>query len=687
MPHLREHISPSQLKTAKLCMRRWAAQYCYGMTEPEGPALARGKRVHAFMEQWGRTAAVPPPDTLEGRVALALMSVTPIPETPGLVLEQEILVPTAGKPFFGFIDYIVMPYKVGDRPGEVGILVGDHKTTSDFGYALSEEQLRADAQALIYSAAGIEAFKKRFDRPPDFVQFQHTYGRTKGAAQAMAVPIFFTPAEVAEGVQGLEAFALEMLAWQNTPLAEIPPTEDACGMYPPNGCHLRAECAKLGLNTYGNRPEDEAINRLRTTRLDAIDLLTTGALMGKFTDTVRAVAASAPHAAPKAPEPLPVVEAALEDLTINPPDGDATGASNMTMTADALVATTVDAEADPEEGSGYLAAPDPGEPLAPQPTVAKEPQTTAAAAAGVSRKHLQEAVTMLLAQAAGKPAVLAKLEEVAKADQRMRWLLTGKTSGLRTAEQWQALKDVLEAAIGPGAAVPAPTPKAVAAPTPDTDNHENVKAALQVEQEATVTQVEAKRAVIAAQAELKKIVDAEDDDKMMAYRAEVLVPAKQALTQADAAVVQAQQAVADARARAMAEAVASAAKVQHDAEVVDKAQDVVVAPAVEQPPAGRGLPLPILLIGAFPVRQSFVHISDLLMPYAAKVQATHHVAHYSAIRADGANKVVEALVADLHTGVLELPDLVVAHAVPMHLESRALEAIRPFFATVLEAAR
>ena len=123
---------------------------------------------------------------------------------------------------------------------------------------------------------------------------------------------------------------------------------------------------------------------------------------------------------------------------------------------------------------------------------------------------------MLLAQAAGKPAVLAKLEEVAKADQRMRWLLTGKTSGLRTAEQWQALKDVLEAAIGPGAAVPAPTPKAVAAPTPDTDNHENVKAALQVEQEATVTQVEAKRAVIAAQAELKKIVDAEDDDKMMA---------------------------------------------------------------------------------------------------------------------------------------------------------------------------
>ena len=165
------------------------------------------------------------------------------------------------------------------------------------------------------------------------------------------------------------------------------------------------------------------------------------------------------------------------------------------------------------------------------------------------------------------------------------------------------------------------------------------------------------------------------------------MPAKQALTQADAAVVQAQQAGADARARAMAEAVASAAKVQHDAEVVDKAQDVVVAPAVEQPPAGRGLPLPILLIGAFPVRQSFVHISDLLMPYAATGPAPDPVALYSAIRADGANKVVEALVADLHTGVLELPDLVVAHAVPMHLESRALEAIRPFFATVLEAAR
>ena len=104
MPHLREHISPSQLKTAKLCMRRWGAQYCYGMTEPEGPALARGKRVHAFVEQWGRTGDVPAPDTLEGRVALALMSVTPAPETTGLELEQEILVPAAGKPFYRFLD-------------------------------------------------------------------------------------------------------------------------------------------------------------------------------------------------------------------------------------------------------------------------------------------------------------------------------------------------------------------------------------------------------------------------------------------------------------------------------------------------------------------------------------------------------------------------------------------------------
>ena len=153
-------ISPSQVKTWRDCQRKWGLRRINYIDEPTTTKQEWGTECHTLMEAWGEKGT-PLPDTPQGNTCQQLIQEdwAPLPAMPGLLIEQEFLVPIPslgeGVALYGFADFIIPP-STGKH-----LVSGDYKFTSDLRYALSEEELAKDPQALIYGAYGMGRFEKR----------------------------------------------------------------------------------------------------------------------------------------------------------------------------------------------------------------------------------------------------------------------------------------------------------------------------------------------------------------------------------------------------------------------------------------------------------------------------------------------------------------------------------------------
>ena len=162
--HRKKHlatISPSQIKAWRNCPRKWAWDKLEGIRGKGSPSTGLGTRVHEIAEAYllegkppdlEETFTYPNPRRPEktitrypGRIFNAGIHHNPSRHTPGLTVEgaAEFRTPAGG--WYGRIDL--------HWPGEDGIpTVQDHKTTSSLSWAMSEEDLQSDPQALIYAA-------------------------------------------------------------------------------------------------------------------------------------------------------------------------------------------------------------------------------------------------------------------------------------------------------------------------------------------------------------------------------------------------------------------------------------------------------------------------------------------------------------------------------------------------------
>jgi len=137
-------LSASQVKTFEECKRKWAFGKIDGIYLPGGPAAELGTAVHAVREAYlieGKPIDI---QTREGQIAICGIKDIPLPMTPGLEVEAWFdFYLTKELHFRGRIDY----RHLGMRPP----VIGDHKTTSDFKWALGVDDLQVDIQANLYT--------------------------------------------------------------------------------------------------------------------------------------------------------------------------------------------------------------------------------------------------------------------------------------------------------------------------------------------------------------------------------------------------------------------------------------------------------------------------------------------------------------------------------------------------------
>ncbi len=265
------HASPSQIKRYRECESAWFLESVHGFPRRETAATANGKAMHAELEAY--LVEGKPPGALAS-TGLAFLPTPPVArdlvEAPFAILAPR-LAPVVAK-----IDLI--------DPDRFATLV-DHKSTSSISkYAKSEDELRADPQAIIYAVAlapyfaalaggprpvaaadyvtprrpgrevetypGVELALDALAWLPGGITFEHVYYQTKPFKSDRA-SVILSGADVRNGWQSVEADVRRMMSTASKAphVSEVPHNLEACGRY--GGCQFRKLCAGLGRRTMG----------------------------------------------------------------------------------------------------------------------------------------------------------------------------------------------------------------------------------------------------------------------------------------------------------------------------------------------------------------------------------------------------------------------------------------------------
>jgi hypothetical protein len=306
-------VSPSQIKTYRSCVRKWALEKLAGLRGPETKAQTLGKEVDDNNLQPYLRDGKPIDETTDaGQIAASGLAWLPQPKWWGLEVQKHFTFVSPSKLGFGYQGYLDLWLPHGGQPGfddELPV-VADFKTTSAMKWALTEEQLRVDPQAVIYNVWAILETKSKT------LHNSWLYLQTKGARIARPTQITVTTDEVAEQFRGIEADAKEMMAIRAAMPAtadssadvsreyalSLPGNTDACGDY--GGCPFQHLCFKL--EDLFDVPSDAIVRKKETNvaQIDLFDMLETKA--------------GAPAPAPAGP-PTQAQIAAEPALGINPP--------------------------------------------------------------------------------------------------------------------------------------------------------------------------------------------------------------------------------------------------------------------------------------------------------------------------------------------------------------------------------
>jgi len=280
-------VSPSQLKTWHSCQRLWGFQHINHIRSPSTDSQRLGTRVHAILEEWLTLGTVPDMDEAfgiikglryPGRIAAAGLSLLPAP--PQVDVEEEFFIEVEpGVVLHGFIDL--------RRDNEVM----DHKTTGDFKWMMSAEEMDDDEQAIVYAVRALLT-------PAEYhaVRTSWVYYRTVGTPEARKVTR--THSKVAL-LNRLEAVILprarEILQARTLSSAmELPTNPSHCGAY--GGCPHSDRCAIS--------PQESFLEAM-----DARDFINQQNAKGKAPAAPPAPApAPAAPAAPPAPPVAPMTE-------------------------------------------------------------------------------------------------------------------------------------------------------------------------------------------------------------------------------------------------------------------------------------------------------------------------------------------------------------------------------------------
>jgi hypothetical protein len=253
------HVSASQIKDFKACNRLWYYTRILKQRAPQTEAQSRGTTVHGALEAHLKAGAIEP-EILERAEKLGISqkdlndyitAMAPFVGKPGEGLtEFRDSMPTfeGGPEYVLVVDHAreITIENSNSLPWEIIPQIDDLKTTSDFRYCKTPDELGHDVQMVSYAKWALwRLFELKKKPPPTFVSLRHVYVRTRGKRVATARDVLVTPADVEARWQEILVDVRDMVALASMG-AEVNPqdvpatTTDHCSAY--GGCFFRGQC-------------------------------------------------------------------------------------------------------------------------------------------------------------------------------------------------------------------------------------------------------------------------------------------------------------------------------------------------------------------------------------------------------------------------------------------------------------
>lgn len=226
--------SASQIDTFRDCRRKWAINYIFGYPKKRNKYAAAGDRIHGKLEDYlafGRIGDHEMDDDV--KIILPGLKHLPRPGTAHVEQHFDIMLPGLGA-ITGFIDF--------EHLGDDGIpVVGDHKTTSNFKWAMDEQELKQNVQSVIYAVRTME--KYGVDRTRNRWIY---YLRNPKKPRAKPVEATMELADVAKHWESVLGSVKEMKALHDAEpqdVKDVPFDSTACDKY--GGCPFKGTICKL----------------------------------------------------------------------------------------------------------------------------------------------------------------------------------------------------------------------------------------------------------------------------------------------------------------------------------------------------------------------------------------------------------------------------------------------------------
>jgi len=222
------------MKTYTLCNRKWHIERFSGMpSTPPSPAMLLGTEVHHILEAY-LTDGTALPAGRAGKIAAPGLRLLPKPGVGKVEGGIQVDYLKMSPPLKGFIDLYIPPEATEDGIPEVL----DHKTTSAWRWAKTEEELSTDLQMIPYAAWAIEESRQ------NQVRVSHVQYLTKGAPEVRKVSTVLSSKHVMQEWNKLVGLVVEMKEASKIKSAkDVPPNPNACGAF--GGCPFQDICGAL----------------------------------------------------------------------------------------------------------------------------------------------------------------------------------------------------------------------------------------------------------------------------------------------------------------------------------------------------------------------------------------------------------------------------------------------------------
>lgn len=226
------------------CLRKWYYDYVEDKKAPATEAMKGGTALHAEIESHLTTGA-----QLTSAMALTGRAFIPHPGN-GLFIEKPILFHTRdGVPIYGHVDLYNLRQQYIDENGVLtqdppwSFEVKDWKTTSDFQYAKTKDELAKNIQLVTYAEAGFRTWTDL-----EHARLTHVYFLTKGRPASKIVTIRRTREEIAMRWDYSESVVRTMRdAARATSADHVTANRSACSAY--KGCPHRGICSEHNFNS------------------------------------------------------------------------------------------------------------------------------------------------------------------------------------------------------------------------------------------------------------------------------------------------------------------------------------------------------------------------------------------------------------------------------------------------------